>query len=154
MRKTILSLFAATLLAGTIAVAPARAEVDVHINIGPPGVLFHSEPDIVVVPRTQVYYAPAGDWDVYRYGSWWYANREGHWYRARSYRGPFAPVIYSHVPRQILVVPPKYHRHSFRPVRYKEHRRWKHNDRWDHDHDRGRGRGHGHGHGKGHHKHH
>ena len=128
MRRTLRALVIVTGL--TVAASRASSEVDVHVNVGipaPPAIVFHSEPEVVVVPKTRVYYVPsAPDFDMYRYGSSWYINRDGYWYRSRAYSGPFEVVEYRHVPRQIVVLPQQYRHHPLHP-------RGKH------------GRGHGHG---------
>lgn len=96
----------------------ARADVDVHINLGvppPPVVVYEQEPKVVLVPRSRVYYAPSPDYDLFRYGNEWYVNRDGYWYSSRSYRGPFVSVRYEQVPRAIVLAPPKYHRYPVRP---------------------------------------
>jgi hypothetical protein len=111
---------AASLIALAFA-RPGFAEVDVHVNIGvppPPAVVFDREPQVVLVPSTQVYYLPgAADYDMYRFGPFWYINRDGYWYRARGFRGPFRPVAYVRVPRQIVVLPVEYRHHPPRPRR-------------------------------------
>ncbi len=118
MRK--LPLLVLSALFGVSLASNAAAGVDVHINLGvppPPTVVFESEPNVVLVPRTRVYYVPGLDYDLYRYGDNWYVNRDGYWYRSSSYRGPFAPVVYERVPRSIVVIPRQYHHHPLRPVR-------------------------------------
>lgn len=95
----------------------SQVDVDIHIGIPPPpAVVFHSEPEVVVVPRTKVYYVPAvPDYDMYRFGRSWYINRDGYWYRSNAYRGPFKIVEYRHVPHEIVVVPGEYRHHPLRP---------------------------------------
>ena len=99
------------------AVSPAQAgtSVGVHIQVGDPyrggSLVFHKEPDVVVVPETRVYYVRNYDYDVYRYGSYWYFIDDGYWYRARSYRGPFVHISSGSVPRSVRYVPVKYRRH-------------------------------------------
>src|SRR5258706_3552571 len=93
----------------------ASTRVGVSINIGDPyrgaALPFRSEPDVVLVPETRVYYVRNYDYDVYRYGSYWYFIDDGRWYRARSYRGPFLCVHETSVPRSIERVPVRYRRH-------------------------------------------
>src|SRR5215471_5746321 len=122
MRLRILTLFVAVALAGIVSgtLAPAaRAGVmlNVGVNVGgpppPPAYVFDSEPEVILVPSTRVYYVPQSDFDLYRYGRYWYINREGWWYRSAGYRGPFGYIGYDRVPASILRVPPKYHRHPF-----------------------------------------
>jgi hypothetical protein len=106
-------------LVGTMLVRPALAQVDVDIHITvppPPAIVFRSEPEVVVVPQTRVYYVPAvTEYDMYRFGSHWYINRDGYWYRSKAYRGPFAVVEHHRVPREIVVVPSEYRHHPRHP---------------------------------------
>ena len=119
MKRMITGLVIAISLAIPFVPSSAVAGVDVHINVGPPPlppVVFETEPSVVVVPRSRVYYAPAvSEYDVYRWHRTWYINKNGYWYRSRNYRGPYAMVRYGSVPRQILVLPAEYHRHPLHP---------------------------------------
>jgi hypothetical protein len=99
------------------AVAPARAgtSVDIQLHVGDryPGteIVFHREPDLIVVPSSRVYYVRDYDYDMYRYGSYWYYCDGVNWYRARSYGGPFLFIHYRTVPRAVYTVPVRYRRH-------------------------------------------
>ena len=107
------------LLASVVAAplsASAGTSVGVSINIGnappPPVVVFRREPSVVIVPGSTVYVVnDECDYDVFRYGVYWYVFNDGYWYRARTYRGPFAVVSARYVPAAIVNVPPKYWRH-------------------------------------------
>jgi hypothetical protein len=108
------------LLATTAAWTPAAAGVsaDINVHIGdrrPPVVVFDREPDVILVPRTRVYYVDHDGYDLYRYGRYWYMNDDGYWFRASSYRGPFVSISVGRVPRQIVVVPARYRRHPVHP---------------------------------------
>lgn len=146
-----LLLFAIMATALTLPAAKASAGADVSINlrIGDPyrgpRLVFQDEPDVVLVPGTRVYYIRDYDYDIYRYGSYWYYNYGGSWYRARRYSGPFTYVGYRSVPRAVTYVPARYRKHwrddgprGNAYGHYKEHPR---DHRKDRDHDRGRGRG-------------
>jgi hypothetical protein len=108
---------AALVVAALTAVAPpAKAGTSVGSRSGRGPVSrrrgqFRSEPDVVVVPSTRVYYVRNYDYDVYRYGSNWYFIDDGYWYRSRTWRGPFVHIGYMSVPRPIRVVPVNYRRH-------------------------------------------
>jgi hypothetical protein len=119
MRRSIVSSIAIGMLILFGHIDGAIADVDVHVNVGvppPPVVVYETQPEVVLVPRTQVYYVPgAADYDFYRYGGYWYINRGGYWYRGRSYRGPFAAIAFARVPHEIVVVPGAYHHHPFHP---------------------------------------
>ena len=121
MNRWTIGLAALVVAASTAVAIPAKAgtSVDVQIQVGDRyrggEVVFRSEPDVVVVPSTRVYYVRDYDHDVYRYGSYWYFVDRDHWYRARSWRGPFYHVKYVSVPRPIQVVPVQYRRHWKQP---------------------------------------
>jgi hypothetical protein len=144
------------------------ADVSINLRVGDPyrgpSLVFQSEPRVVVVPGTRVYYVQDYDYDVYRYGSYWYYNYDGGWYRARRYGGPYAYIGVQSVPRSVAYVPVKYRRHwrepqghayghsKAVPVRGNDRAYDRANDRGN---DRGKGRGNnddnkGHGQGKGH----
>src|SRR5512138_1136132 len=76
---------------------PAKAaDVGISLRIGDRyrgnNLYFDSRPQMVVVPGTRVYYVEDSDYDVYRYGGWYYAFDDGRWFRANSYRGPWIYV--------------------------------------------------------------
>ena len=116
----------------------ARTDVSINLRLGDPyrgpRLVFQDEPDVVIIPGTRVYYVRDYDYDLYRYGSYWYYNYDGGWYRARRYNGPFVYVGYTSVPHAVTYVPVRYRRH------------WR-------DADNGRGPDNGRGHGKGKHGH-
>jgi hypothetical protein len=124
--------------------AGAGTDVSINLRIGDPyrgpRLVFHDEPDIVVVPGTRVYYVRDYDYDIYRYGSYWYYNHDGNWYRARRYNGPFVYVGYRSVPRAVTYVPVKYRRHwrDANPGRAQGHYKVKEDRGWH-----GKERGHG-----------
>ena len=100
------------------AVAFAGSSVGWSVTIGntppppPPVVVFEREPRVVVVPGSTVFVVEDDcDYDVFRYGVFWYVYNDEHWYRARSHRGPFAAVNARYVPTAISNVPPRYWRH-------------------------------------------
>jgi len=118
MKNRVLALTAALAAATTMTLATAShagtsLNVDLHIGDAPPPprYVFEDEPEVILVPSTRVYYVPEREFDLYRYGRFWYINRGGWWYRASTYRGPFGYIAYDRVPVSILRVPGKYHRH-------------------------------------------
>jgi hypothetical protein len=117
MQRLAIALLCAASLAIAVHPASARVNVTVGIELPPPPVVeFQVEPNVVVVPQTHVYYAPAvTEYDMYRYGPYWYINRSGYWYRSRAYRGPYTAVEYRYVPRQVVVVPARYRHHPPHP---------------------------------------
>ena len=77
MRLRILTLFAAVAVAGMVSgtlapTAGANVLLNVGVNFGspppPPAYVFDSEPEVILVPSTRVYYVPQSEFDLYRYG--------------------------------------------------------------------------------------
>jgi hypothetical protein len=113
------------LLLGAAQPAQARTNVSIGLHFGDrydgPDPYWSDQPAVVLVPGTDVYYVQNSDYDIYRYGRYWYYNADGGWYRSRSYRGPWIYVGYESVPRQVGYVPTRYRRHwsQFRDDRYR-----------------------------------
>ncbi|TMQ62436.1 MAG: hypothetical protein E6K77_07410 [Candidatus Eisenbacteria bacterium] len=91
----------------TAAASNAGADTSVSINmrVGDPyrgpSLEFRHEPDVVLVPDSRVYYVRDYDYDIYRYGSYWYFTYDGGWYRARRYNGRYVYVGYESVPSRL-----------------------------------------------------
>jgi len=137
--------------------ASAHTDVSINLRLGDPyrgpQLVFQSEPDIVVVPGTRVYYVRDYDYDIYRYGSYWYYNYDGGWYRSRRYDGHFTYVGPREVPRSVVYVPVRYRRHWGGGTMGREvaRERMRDDDGGHRDNGHGRwhednGRGHGHNH--------
>jgi len=152
MRRLILSfaLALALIAAGSARRSDAGVSADINLHLGHPApvVVFDREPDVVLVPNTRVYYVSGQPYDLFRYRDFWYIDDGGYWYRAHNYRGPFMSVGFDLVPRNIALVPSRYHRHPLHPMvgrgpGWRGDRDWDHGDRGhrDHDWDNGRGRG-------------
>ncbi len=99
-------LFAALYLA--CAAAPAFSEVNVNINIGPPAVVVHEPPEMVVIPRTMVYFAPGVHVELLFFRGHWWTRHEGRWFRSRGYNGPWAVIGPRYVPVEIVRLPRDY----------------------------------------------
>ena len=172
--KTI-RILAGSALALCLAV-PAMARTDFHVslNLGtappPPVVYVHRAPQTTYLPEYGVYVVNDPSYldgeDVFQVGGWWYCYDDGYWYRARSWRGPFAVISDAYVPVSLARIPSRHWRNdrwTGRNVRdasfFQRHdySRWRGNDgRWHYDRggrgdhrDRGHGRGNGRGHGRG-----
>ena len=108
----------------TLLLAPgpkaSAANVSFSLQIGDPyrgpRLAFVQEPDIVVIPGTRVYYIDDYNYDLYRYGNYWYYYYDGGWYRSADYDGPFYFISYQSVPYSIRYVPVRY-RHHWRNYR-------------------------------------
>ena len=86
-----------------------------------PDLGFNGEPMVVAVPGGRgVYYVRDSDNDVYRYGTTWYMNYNGDWYRSSSHDGPWVFVGYRSVPRDVYTVPVGFRRNwrDYRDVHY------------------------------------
>jgi hypothetical protein len=142
------------LLWALASVGSARVDVNVGINIPLPVYVAPAPPPVVVVPNSYVYYVPEIDVDILFYHGYWYRPHEGHWFRSRSYNGPWGHLAPHRVPAALVSLPPGYRHappgHQRIPhgklkknwSRWERERYWHHHG-WD-DRDRG-GPGGGHG---------
>ena len=94
-------------IAATGFMEPARAEVNVNINLGPP-VVIAEPPHLVLVPQSQVYFSPDPQVDIFFYGGYWWSPRGDRWYRATEHNGPWGVIERSRVPQEVIVVPRDY----------------------------------------------
>jgi hypothetical protein len=106
------------LVAATLAASmPARAEVNIHVDIGnappPPRIVVRERPNLVYLPESRVYVVDQRDWgyDTFQCAGYWYLWNDGFWYRSISYRGPFVVIHENAVPAAIWRVPPARWRH-------------------------------------------
>ncbi len=119
--------------------ARSDARVDVNIGINIPAFTFAAPPQLVVIPGTYVYFVPDIDVEVLFYHGYWYRPWEGRWYRARSYRGPWAFIAAARVPPVLIGLPPDYGHvgPGFRRIPYGEFNRnwksWEKNRYWERD---------------------
>jgi hypothetical protein len=140
------SKFGLLLLALIVFVAlglPERSAAEVNVNVGvfapPPMYRIAAPPPMVVIPGTYVYAVPNIDVDILFYGGSWYRPHEGHWYRAKSYNGPWAYLAPPKVPRVIFDLPPDHrrvppgHRHIPYGQFKKNWGKWERNKHWDND---------------------
>ena len=125
------------LLAGAmIAVAwgfsePARAEVSVNINLGPPPIMVSAPPAVVMIPGSQVHFVPDPQIDVFFYGSYWWSPRGEQWYRSKAYNGPWGAIERGRVPRAVVYMPRDY-RTRYERERHVPYGQWKmERSKWD-----------------------
>ena len=112
---------------------PARAEVSVSINLGPPPIVVAEPPQVVMIPHSQVHYVPDPNIDVFFYGGYWWSPRGDRWYRARAYNGPGGGIERPRVPRSVIYVPRDY-RARYERERHVPYGQWKRErSRWDRD---------------------
>ena len=161
---------------------PAMARTDIHVSLDlgsappPPVVVVSRAPRTVWLPDYQAYVVQDRSYmngeDAFRVGLYWYVYDDGYWYRARTWRGPFAVISDTYVPVTLARIPARHwrgERWMGRDVRdasffqTHDYRRWRANDgRWHSDrgngnsngpgtdNGNGRGRGNGRGHGRNH----
>lgn len=125
------------LLFVVVTASPAFSEVNVNINIGPPAVVVAGPPEMIVVPRTMVYFAPGVAVDFFFYAGYWWTPKEGRWFRSREYNGPWVIVAPRAVPVAVVRVPRDYrkvyaHEHRIPHGQLKKHyahREWERKER-------------------------
>lgn len=109
----------------------------------PPAVEYAAEPDLVVLPGTDVYAAPGVQVDIFFQQGWWWRPWGGYWYRSRYYDRGWA--YYHGRPVWYVKIPPDW-RHNYRNHTWGGHawnpriiphrgidRHWR-DGRWRHDH--------------------
>lgn len=160
----LLPIAAMFLLAGTPGSARSEVGVSVSFNLGPPAALGAYPSDLVLIPGSDVYFAPISGVDLFFHGGYWWCHRGPRWYRAYSPDGPWGIVEHRYVPAPVYRVPYNYrtaYRHGHRIpfghwkkysdrhrgfsgwMEREERRRYGHYDRWDgrrHDRDWNRDR--------------
>lgn len=117
--------FGAGLIAAVLLHEPAvaRAEVSVRIGVGVPApVVFEAPPRMLYLPDMGFQVAVGVPYDVLYYGSDYYLYRDGVWFVARDYRGPWVVVRDGMLPGQLRRYGWSEIRHS-RDVAYRRHDR-------------------------------
>ena len=128
-RHALLMVAAAVLCVSCAASGPTYwgFQVGVRSAPPPPRVVIYDDPRFVVVQGVYVVTNADPNYDMFRYGSYWYVCYDGYWYRARSYSGPFAVIDVRSVPRAVVSVPPrhwKHHPHGGPPGQMKKRDAW------------------------------
>ncbi|HET9250586.1 MAG TPA: hypothetical protein VFP58_00545 [Candidatus Eisenbacteria bacterium] len=68
------------------------------------------------IPGSRVtYLLDDSEYDLYRLGAVWYLVDRVGWYRASSWRGPFARIDVRSVPREVLTIPAGYRKNWVGP---------------------------------------
>mgnify|MGYP001411077104 CR=1 FL=1 len=125
-------LLAGAAIAAAIGVAePARAEVSVSINLGPPPIVVSAPPAVVMIPGSQVHFVPDPKIDVFFYGGYWWSPRGEQWYRAKAYNGPWGVIGQLRVPPAVVYMPRDY-RTRYERERHVPYGQWKkEHSSWD-----------------------
>ncbi len=113
MNRQALGVTVLALALGLAATASAETHTYFGFTLGiggappPPPIVYEAPPPMVYDPDAEVYVVenPYNGCDEFRYGPYWYVYTGNYWYRARSYRGPFAVVDVRYVPRRVFAVP-------------------------------------------------
>ena len=117
MKTRIFTVLAVLALVGFIATAaPVHAGTNVNVNLGIPApvvvapqqVYVEQPPEMVVIPRSNVYFAPGVSVDLFFYDNRWWNRRGDRWYRADAYNGKWVAVGPRHVPAPVYRVPAEY----------------------------------------------
>src|SRR5215467_16136617 len=90
-------------------------DVNVGVHIGvpvppPPKIVLPAPPAVVVVPNTQVSYAPNVDFNLFVYGGRYYTFHDGSWFYATRHSGPWTFMPTERVPKPVVGVPMKYYK--------------------------------------------
>ena len=135
-----LLLFGSLLVLLITAPCAADAQVSVGIQIGPPPPFpIAGPPPVVVIPGTYIYEIPDIDADIFFFSGFWYRLYGGHWFRARSYNGPWGFWPDARVPRALITMPPWYRNvpPGYRRIPYGDFRRnwqtWQRTHYWSKD---------------------
>ena len=124
MKTRILTALAVLALTGIVATeAPVHAGANVNVNVGipigvavvpgpvvvaPQPVYVEQPPEMIVIPRSNVYFAPGVSVDLFFYDNRWWNRRGDRWYRGNTYNGPWEAVGPRHVPSPVYRVPADY----------------------------------------------
>src|SRR5262245_66437897 len=99
-----------------IAVPPmVAAQINIGINLGtpappPPPIVMTTPPQLVVIPGTQVFHAPAVPHNYFFYGGKYYVFHEGAWFLAPTHHGPWKILAVEHVPPSLRHLPAPYYK--------------------------------------------
>jgi hypothetical protein len=117
VKTRIFTALAVLALTGFVATAaPVLAGTNVNVNLGipaavvvaPPVVHVEQPPEMVVIPQSNVHFAPGVSVDLFFYDNRWWNRRGDRWYRANGYNGPWVSVGRQHVPASVYRVPANY----------------------------------------------
>jgi hypothetical protein len=117
MKTRILIALAVLALAGFVTPkSPVQAGANINVNLGipvpvvvaPQPVYVEQPPEMVVIPQSNVYFAPGVSVDLFFYDNRWWNRRGDRWYRASGYNGPWTSVGPRYVPVPVYRVPANY----------------------------------------------
>lgn len=117
VKTRILTALAVLALTGLVApAASVHAGANVNVNVGipvpvvvaPQPVVVEQPPEMVVIPSSNVYFAPSVSVDLFFYDNRWWTRRGDRWYRGNGYNGPWKSVGRRYVPAPVYRVPANY----------------------------------------------
>ena len=73
--------------------------------------------EVVLIPRSQVYFVPNFSFSLFFYNGYWWAHRHNRWYRSSSHSGPWAIISWNVVPGPVYHVPRDYE-HRYREEKH------------------------------------
>ena len=76
----------------------------------PPVIVQQTPPQLVVIPGTPVYYAPAVNINYFFHAGRYYTFHNGAWFYAAAHNGLWTFIAVEHVPQPILAVPVTYYK--------------------------------------------
>ncbi len=76
------------------------------VIVVPPGLVFESEPELILIPHTYVYYVSKDDNDLFFYDGYWWRPWHDNWYRSDIYSGPWDMIDPDDVPAAVVDLPP------------------------------------------------
>src|SRR5262245_10497520 len=107
--------FAAMAIASVPMTEAVAGDVNVGVHIGvpvppPSKIVLPAPPRVVVVPNTQVSYAPSVDFNLFVYSGRYYTFQDGSWFYATRHSGPWVFIPTERVPRPVIGVPATYYK--------------------------------------------
>ena len=110
----------------------AQAAFNISINFGAPRIVEAAPAEVVMMPRTGVYYVPGVNYDIFFYSGYWWFPRGNRWYMSRRYNGPWNVAQRNHVPAPLFRVPQDY-RNVYQNERHINYGKWNNQNRNDQD---------------------
>jgi hypothetical protein len=131
LKSVFLSLVGSAVLLAFGAAGPARAEVSVNINLGPPPIIMAEPPAVVMIPGSRVHFVPDPKIEIFFFDGFWWSPRGERWYRSRAYNGPWGAIERRNVPPSVVYVPRDY-RERYGHERNLPYGQWKkEHGKWD-----------------------
>jgi hypothetical protein len=123
--------FVALLLFSCLLAPRLIAGFGVDININLPIVQINEEPEMAVIPGTNIYFIYGYEYDYFFYDGYWWRSQDDRWYRSNHYNGTWKYQKNRNVPAPFFKLSPEWRKitptHSH--IKYQD---MKHNwKKWD-----------------------